>query len=276
MSAFLGIEFGSTRIKAVLIDENFKPLASGSHDWENKLVDGVWTYDLKDVWTGLQDSFRTLNDGVKSRSGHPLTRVDAVCISAMMHGYLVFDKADKLLVPFRTWRNTMTEKAAADLTARFGFNIPQRWSIAHLWQAVLNKEAHVRDAAFITTLAGYVHWKLTGKKVLGVGDASGVFPIDSTTNDYDPRLARQFDELAGGSDGHIKWKLAELLPKALNAGDHAGSLSAEGALLLDPSGGLQAGVPFCPRKATREPAWPPPTALRSGPATCPRALRFSP
>jgi sugar (pentulose or hexulose) kinase len=246
MSTFLGIEFGSTRIKAVLIDENFKPIASGSHDWENKLVDGVWTYELKDVWTGLQDSFRKLNDAVKSRFGQPLARVDAIGISAMMHGYLAFDKADKLLVPFRTWRNTMTEKAAADLTALFGFNIPQRWSIAHLWQAVLNQEAQVKDAAFITTLAGYVHWKLSGKKVLGIGDASGVFPIDSATNDYNTRMVKQFDELAGGNNPQIKWKLAELLPKTLSAGENAGSLTEAGAALLDPSGVFKSGVPFCP------------------------------
>jgi sugar (pentulose or hexulose) kinase len=248
MSAFLGIEFGSTRVKAVLIDENFKPIASGSHDWENKFVDGVWTYDLDDVWTGLRDSFRKLNDEVKSRTGQPLAQVDAIGISAMMHGYLAFDEADKLLVPFRTWRNTMTETAAAELTALFGFNIPQRWSVAHLWQAVLNKEAHVKDAAFITTLAGYVHWKLTGKKVLGVGDASGVFPIDSATNDYNAGMLKQFDELIRGADhnSQIQWKLADLLPRALNAGEDAGSLSAEGAALLDPSGTLKPGVPFCP------------------------------
>ncbi|MDR3122190.1 MAG: ATPase, partial [Treponema sp.] len=156
MSAFLGIEFGSTRIKAVLIDENFQPLASGSRDWENKLVDGLWTYDLDDVWTGLRDSVRALNDDVKRRTGQPLTRVDAAGVSAMMHGYLAFDKEGGLLVPFRTWRNTMTEKAAAGLTSLFGFNIPQRWSIAHLYQAILNKEDHVKDINFLTTLAGYV------------------------------------------------------------------------------------------------------------------------
>ncbi|MDR1215933.1 MAG: FGGY-family carbohydrate kinase [Treponema sp.] len=248
MSTFLGIEFGSTRIKAVLIDENFKPIASGSHDWENKLVDGMWTYDLDDVWTGLRDSFHKLNDEVKSRTGQPLTHVDAIGISAMMHGYLAFDEDGELLVPFRTWRNTTTGKAADELTALFGFNIPQRWSVAHLRQAVLNKEPHVKDIALITTLAGYVHWKLTDRKVLGVGDASGVFPIDSATNNYNTCMVRQFDELISGADDglQIKWKLADILPSVLNAGEDAGKLTEAGALLLDPSGLLKAGVPFCP------------------------------
>jgi sugar (pentulose or hexulose) kinase len=248
MSTFLGIEFGSTRIKAVLIDENFKPIASGSHDWENRLVDGVWTYDLDDVWTGLRDSFHKLNDEVKSRTGQPLTHVDAIGISAMMHGYLAFDEDGELLVPFRTWRNTTTGKAADELTALFGFNIPQRWSVAHLRQAILNKEPHVKDIALITTLAGYVHWKLTDRKVLGVGDASGVFSIDSATNDYNTRMVRQFDELISGADDslQIKWKLTDILPSVLNAGEDAGSLTEAGALLLDPSGVLKAGVPFCP------------------------------
>ncbi|MDR0388346.1 MAG: FGGY-family carbohydrate kinase [Treponema sp.] len=241
---FLGIELGSTRIKAVLINENFDPVASGNHDWENRLLDGVWTYSLDDVWAGLQSCFRSLARDVEARRKEPLSGVPiaAIGISAMMHGYLVFDKEGKQLVPFRTWRNTITEKAAAELTETFGFNIPQRWSIAHLYQAVLNKEPHVKDIAFLTTLAGYVHWKLTGKKALGIGDASGVFPIDGTVNNYHSRMIGQFDALAGDPG----WKLEEILPAVLNAGDDAGTLTEEGARLLDPSGALKAGIPFCP------------------------------
>ncbi len=175
----LGIELGSTRIKAVLIDDTYSPVAQGSHDWENKLEDGVWTYHLDDVRKGMQDCFKNLALDVKNRYGLALSSVGSVGISAMMHGYLVFDKTGNQLVPFRTWRNTTTEKAAALLTEEFKFNIPQRWSIAHLYQAILNKEIHVKDIDFITTLAGYVHWKLTGKKVLGIGDASGMFPIEN-------------------------------------------------------------------------------------------------
>jgi sugar (pentulose or hexulose) kinase len=240
----LGIELGSTRIKAVLIDENYAPIASGSYDWENRLENGIWTYSLEDVWLGLQASFRNLADEVKGRYGTPLDTVGAIGISAMMHGYLVFDKAGNQLVPFRTWRNTITEKAAAELTEKFQFNIPQRWNIAHLYQAILNKEAHVKDIAFLTTLAGYVHWKLTGKKVLGVGDASGVFPIDSTVNDYDERMAGQFNKLIGGRG--FGWKLGDILPKVLTAGEDSGVLTEEGAKLLDPAGRLKAGIPLCP------------------------------
>jgi sugar (pentulose or hexulose) kinase len=241
---FLGIEMGSTRIKAVLIDENFDPAASGSHDWENKLLDGIWTYSLDDVWTGLQSCFRALAQDVEARYKKSINDVQiaAIGISAMMHGYLVFDKAGKQLVPFRTWRNTITEKAAAELTEKFSFNIPQRWSIAHLYQAILNKEPHVKDAAFLTTLSGYVHWKLTGKKALGIGDASGVFPIDSTVNNYNSRMMGQFDELAADPG----WKLKDILPAVLNAGDDAGTLTEEGARLIDPSGALKAGIPLCP------------------------------
>jgi sugar (pentulose or hexulose) kinase len=243
MCNYLGIEFGSTRIKAVLIDDNYKPVASGSHDWENKLADGIWTYDLDDVWKGLQDAVARLKDDVKAKTGKPLGKIDAVGLSAMMHGYLAFDKGGRLLAPFRTWRNTITGKAAAELTALFGFNIPQRWSIAHLYQAVLNGESHVKDIAFLTTLAGYVHWKLTGKKVLGVGDASGVFPIDSAAMNYDEGMAKKFDSLIAGKYG---WKLLDIIPAVLNAGEDAGSLTAEGAKLLDPSGEIGEGVPFCP------------------------------
>ncbi|MDR2741017.1 MAG: FGGY-family carbohydrate kinase [Treponema sp.] len=241
---FLGIELGSTRIKAVLINENFDPLASGSHDWENRLLDGVWTYSFDDVWAGLQGCFRSMAQDVEARYKETVSslQIAAIGISAMMHGYLVFDKDGKQLVPFRTWRNTMTEKAAAELTEKFGFNIPQRWSIAHLYQAILNKEPHVKDIAFLTTLAGYVHWKLTGRKVLGIGDASGVFPIDGAVNNYNSRMIGQFDKMTGDPG----WKLEGILPSLLNAGDDAGTLTEEGARLLDPSGALKAGIPLCP------------------------------
>jgi sugar (pentulose or hexulose) kinase len=241
----LGIELGSTRIKAVLIDVNggtYAPVASGGFEWENRLEDGIWTYHLDEVWTGLQACFRSLADDVQSRCGTPLETVGAIGVSAMMHGYLAFDSGGGQLAQFRTWRNTMTEQAAAALTAKFGFNIPQRWSIAHLYQAILNKESHVKDIAFLTSLAGYVHWKLTGRKVLGVGDASGVFPIDSAVNDYNTRMLGQFEELAGG----FPWKLPDILPAVLDAGENAGTLTGEGAKLLDLSGRLKAGIPFCP------------------------------
>jgi sugar (pentulose or hexulose) kinase len=238
----LGIELGSTRIKSVLIDENYSPIASGGHDWENKLEDGVWTYHLDDVWKGLQNSFRNLADDVKKRYGVTLTTVGAIGISAMMHGYLAFNNDDQLLVPFRTWRNTFTEKAAAELTGLFQFNIPQRWSIAHLYQAILNREDHVKDIAFLTTLAGYVHWKLTGQKALGLDDASGMFPID--INNYNERMSRQFGDLV--KPYSFGWNLIDLLPKVLSVGEKAGTLTTEGAKLLDSSGLLQSGIPFCP------------------------------
>ncbi|MDR1575884.1 MAG: FGGY-family carbohydrate kinase [Treponema sp.] len=240
----LGIELGSTRIKAVLIDEQCAPIASGGFEWENRLEDGIWTYHLDDVWTGLQASFRKLADDVQSRYGVPLIKTGAIGVSAMMHGYLVFDKEGRQLVPFRTWRNTTTEKAAAELTGKFQFNIPLRWNIAHLYQAILNKEPHVKDISFLTTLAGYVHWKLTGKKVLGLDDASGVFPIDSTVNGYNSRMLRQFDELV--SPLGFGWKTGDILPSVLSAGENAGALTEEGAKLLDPGGRLQAGIPLCP------------------------------
>jgi sugar (pentulose or hexulose) kinase len=238
----LGIELGSTRIKAVLIGEDHAPAASGGHDWENRLVDGIWTYSLDDVWKGLQGSFRNLCGDVQSRYGLDLDAVGAAGISAMMHGYLAFDKNGALLVPFRTWRNTITEKAAALLTEKFDFNIPQRWSIAHLYQAILNKEDHVKDIAFITTLAGYVHWQLTGEKVLGLDDASGMFPLEDGS--YHKRMLGQFDELTAGMG--FPWKLEAILPGVLPAGEKAGALSAEGAKLLDPRGRLKAGIPLCP------------------------------
>lgn len=240
----LGIELGSTRIKAVLIGEDHTPLASGSHEWENRYENGVWTYSLEDVWTGLQDAFRNLRADVKAKYGVPLQTAGAMGFSAMMHGYMAFDKNDSQLVPFRTWRNTSTGQAAEQLTELFQFNIPQRWSIAHLCQAILNGEAHVNDIHHLTTLAGYVHWKLTGEKVLGVGEASGMFPIDSLSNSYDERMQGQFNHWLAAQN--IPWKLEDILPKVLVAGEDAGTLTAEGAKLLDPTGELKAGIPLCP------------------------------
>jgi sugar (pentulose or hexulose) kinase len=240
----LGIEFGSTRIKAVLIGEDHTPLASGSHEWENRYENGVWTYSLDDIWAGLQESYRQLSDEVFEKYNVPLRTVGAIGFSAMMHGYMAFDKNGEQLVPFRTWRNTITGEASEKLTDLFQFTIPQRWSIAHLYQAILNKEAHVKDISHQTTLAGYVHWKLTGQKVLGVGEASGMFPIDSQTNDYDEHKLGQFNELLKAEN--ISWKLQDILPKVLLAGGPAGTLTEEGAKLLDPRGQLQAGIPLCP------------------------------
>lgn len=240
----LGIEFGSTRIKAVLVGENNEPIASGSHDWENRLENGIWTYSLDDIWTGLQDSYTKLAKDVKDTYGVVLTSVGAIGFSAMMHGYMAFDKEDNLLVPFRTWRNTITGEASEKLTELFQFNIPQRWSIAHLYQAVLNGEDHVKDIVFQTTLAGYIHWKLTGEKVLGVGEASGMFPIDIQTKKFDETMIRKFDEEVAGKG--FSWKLEDILPKVLVAGEEAGTLTEEGAKLLDVSGNLKAGIPLCP------------------------------
>ena len=242
--AVLGIEFGSTRIKAVLIGPDHAPVAMGAHDWENRLEDGVWTYHLDDVWTGIQDAYADLARNTLETFGEPLARLEAVGVSAMMHGYLPFDAAGNQLAPFRTWRNTMTAKAAEELTALFSFNIPQRWSIAHLYQAILNGEEHVKDIAFLTTLAGYVHWKLTGVKALGVGDASGMFPIDSETGDYDAGMLAAFDAKIAAKG--YPWKLRDILPEVLGAGEDAGCLTEAGARLLDPTGALEAGAPLCP------------------------------
>ncbi len=240
----LGVEFGSTRIKAVLIGEDHAPIASGSYEWENRYENGVWTYHLDDVWTGLQESYRRLSSEVLEKYQVPLKTIGAIGFSAMMHGYLPFDEGGNLLAPFRTWRNTMTGQAAEKLTDLFQFNIPQRWSIAHLYQAILNQEAHVRDISFLTTLAGYVHWKLTGQKVLGVGEASGMFPVDSKTNAYDPRMMELFNARLKAEN--MPWKIADILPKILMAGDGAGTMTEEGAKLLDPTGQLRAGIPLCP------------------------------
>ena len=235
----LGIELGSTRIKAVLIDERHIPVASGDFEWENQLVDGIWTYSMEMVRIGLQTCFARLKADVKEKFGRELTEVGAIGVSAMMHGYLPFDRDGKQLAEFRTWRNTITGEAAEKLTALFGFNIPQRWSIAHLYQAILNGEEHVKDIAFLTTLAGYIHWQLTGRKVMGVGEASGMFPIDSATCDYDETMLRKFRALTG-------IELREILPEVLVAGERGGVLSEAGARLLDPSGTLQPGIPVAP------------------------------
>jgi sugar (pentulose or hexulose) kinase len=239
----LGIEFGSTRIKAVLIGEDHTPIASGSYDWENRYENGIWTYSLENVWKGLQESYRKLSKEVSDKYNTPLKSVSAIGFSAMMHGYLAFAKDGKLLVPFRTWRNTTTAQAAAALTDLFQFNVPLRWSIAHLYQAMLNQEPHVKDISYQTTLAGYVHWRLTGEKVLGIGDASGMFPIDSKANDYDASRVQQFNKLLAGEK--IAWKLLDIFPKVLVAGDAAGVLTEEGARLLDPTGQLVSGIPLC-------------------------------
>ncbi len=243
-TAVLGIEFGSTRIKAVLIDQDHNPIASGSHEWENQYQNGIWTYSLDAVWAGLQESFRELSEDVLAKYDTPLQTIDAIGFSGMMHGYMAFDKDGNLLAPFRTWRNTITGQAAAELTELFQFNIPQRWSIAHLEQAILNGEAHVKNICYLTTLAGYVHWRLTGQKVLGVGEASGVFPVDSNTNDYDANMIALFNKRLEAQN--ISWTLQDILPKVLVAGENAGTLTEEGAKLLDPTGQLQAGIPLCP------------------------------
>jgi sugar (pentulose or hexulose) kinase len=240
----LGIEFGSTRIKAVLIGEDHAPIASGTHDWENRYENGVWTYSIDDFWSGLQDGYQKLSNNFFENYNTPLQVIGAMGFSGMMHGYLPFDKNDNLLVPFRTWRNTMTEQAAKELTELFQFNIPQRWSIAHIYQAILNKELHIKNINYLTTLAGYIHWKLTGKKVLGVGEASGMFPIDSKTNVFDTRMINLFNERIEVEN--LPWKLQDILPEVLAAGDTAGVLTEEGTRLLDPTGQLQAGIPLCP------------------------------
>lgn len=240
----LGIEFGSTRIKAVLVGEDNIPIASGAHDWENRLENGIWTYSLDDIWTGLQDCYAKMAEDVKKQYDVELTNVGAIGFSAMMHGYMVFNKEGELLVPFRTWRNTITEQASVELTELFQYNIPQRWSIAHLYQAILNGESHVSDIDFQTTLEGYIHWKLTGRKVLGVGEASGMFPIDIATGDFNSRMIGQFNELI--QPKNLPWKLEDIMPEVLTAGDDAGVLTEEGAKLLDVSGKLQAGIPLCP------------------------------
>ena len=240
----IGIEFGSTRIKAVMVDEAGKPIAQGDFGWENQYENGVWTYSLDMIWTGLKEAYAKLLADVQEKYGTVIKTAGAIGFSAMMHGYMAFNEGGELLVPFRTWRNTITGEAAAALTEEFGFNIPERWSIAHLHQAILNKEEHVKDISFFTTLAGYIHWQLSGEKVLGIGDASGMFPIDSRTRNYNAEYMEKYDKLLGSLG--VSFRIEDILPKVLLAGDKAGVLSAEGAAKLDVSGSLQAGIPLCP------------------------------
>lgn len=240
----LGIEFGSTRIKAVLMDDQFMTIASGSYEWENLLKDGYWTYNQEDIITGLQTAYREMKQEVEQKYGLVLQTVGAIGFSAMMHGYMAFDQTGKLLVPFRTWRNATTGVAAKELTEKFQFNIPERWSIAHLYQAILNQEEHVPQIDYVTTLAGYIHWLLTGNKAIGIGDASGVFPIDEGTHNYHQGMVEQFEGLI--AERNYPWSLQSILPKVYLAGEDAGDLTEAGARVLDPSGDLQSGIPLCP------------------------------
>ncbi len=240
----VGIELGSTRIKTVLLDSENIPVASGNYDWENCHIDGIWTYDLDHVMEGVRSSFGNMAEEAENIFGVPLTRTASIGISGMMHGYLAFDQAGNLLVPFRTWRNNITGQASVELTELFQYPIPQRWSIAHLYQAILNGEPHVSQVDYITTLAGYVHWKLTGKKVLGIDDASGVFPIDSKTKGFNRTMITRFNEVI--KDKQIPWQLETLLPTVLAAGEEAGKITGDGARLLDPAGRLASGIPLCP------------------------------
>ena len=242
--AILGIEFGSTRIKAVLVDEANVPIAQGSHEWENQLVDGLWTYTTESIWFGLQSCYADLRANVLKKYEVEIEHLAAIGISAMMHGYMAFDKTNKIQVPFRTWRNTNTGAAAAELSSLFKFNIPLRWSISHLYQCILDEEPHVPQITFLTTLAGYVHWKLTGEKVLGIGDASGMIPVDPKTKTYSAEMVSKFNALIAPKK--YKWKLEDILPKVLVAGQNAGYLTEEGVRRLDITGHLQPGVPFCP------------------------------
>ena len=242
--AILGIEFGSTRIKAVLTDDQNKPIAQGAHEWENQLVDGLWTYSVEAIWYGLQDCYAELRKNVLKEYGCEIEALAAIGFSAMMHGYMAFNNQQQILVPFRTWRNTNTGKAASELSKLFEYNIPLRWSISHLYQAIIDNEEHVKHIKYLTTLAGYVHWQVTGKFVLGVGDASGMIPVDPATKTYDAAMVAKFDKLI--EPCHLDWRLLDILPKSLNAGENAGFLTPEGALKLDVSGHLKAGIPVCP------------------------------
>lgn len=242
--AILGIELGSTRIKAVLIDGENKPIAQGCHEWENQLADGLWTYSTEAIWYGLQDAYANLRSNVRKDFDIEIEHLAAIGVSAMMHGYMPFGADGEILVPFRTWRNTNTGPAAARLSELFVYNIPLRWSISHLYQAILNGEEHLKDIDYLTTLAGYIHWKLTGRKVLGVGDASGMIPIDPSTGNYSAEMVGKFDSLI--KDKAYPWTLTNILPEVLSAGQDAGKLTAEGARRLDVSGHLQPGTPFCP------------------------------
>ncbi|SDM48260.1 xylulokinase [Sediminibacillus halophilus] len=240
----LGIEFGSTRIKAVLINNCFETIASGSYDWENRLEDGYWTYSLVDIVTGLQTAYEEMRQEVERNYGITIRTIGSIGISGMMHGYMAFDKTGELLVPFRTWRNATTGVAAKELTDKFQFNIPERWTIAHLYQAMLNEEKHLPRLDYVTTLAGYIHWLLTGNKAIGVGDASGIFPIDESTKDYDQKMVKQFDDLISAKE--YSWKLRDIFPKVYLSGEQAGELTEIGAKILDRSRNLQPGISLCP------------------------------
>ena len=242
--AVLGIEFGSTRIKAVLVDGSHTPIAMGTYDWENRLENNIWTYSLEDIWKGLKDCYADLAADVKKQYGLTLKKVGAMGVSAMMHGYMAFNEKEEILVPFRTWRNTNTGQAAAALSELFVYNIPLRWSISHLYQAILDNEEHVPSINYLTTLAGFVHWQITGQKVLGIGDASGMLPIDPITKNYSSEMVDKFDKLIAPKG--YDWKLRDILPKVLSAGENAGFLTPEGASRLDVSGHLKAGIPVCP------------------------------
>lgn len=242
--AVLGIELGSTRIKAVLIGPNFSPLAQGSHTWENKQYEGLWTYSIEEIWNGLQDCYADLRKNVRNLYDTEIELLAAIGISAMMHGYMAFDSNQHILVPFRTWRNTNTARAAKELSELFRFNIPLRWSIAHLYQAILDDEPHVGQINYLATLDAYIHWQLTGEKVTGIGDAAGMLPVDSTAMDYDNTMVEQFDRLIRNK--RFGWTLRDILPKVKCAGQHAGCLTPEGAKRLDPSGHLKPGCPMCP------------------------------
>lgn len=243
--AVLGIEFGSTRIKAVLIDHTASVLATGEYAWTNRLENGIWTYAEEEIWKGLQGAYADLKKKVEEQYGSKIHSVAAIGISAMMHGYIALGSDGKMLVPFRTWRNAITGQAASELSELFQFNIPERWSIAHLYQAILNKEEHVKDIAYLTTLAGYVHWKLTGEKVLGIGDASGMFPIDASGKNYDQEKLAKFRQVVRTKQEY-PWDIEEILPRCYSAGENSGFLTEEGAGLLDPSGVLTAKIPMCP------------------------------
>ncbi|MFD1780070.1 xylulokinase [Fredinandcohnia salidurans] len=240
----LGIELGSTRIKAVLIDRHFETIATGGYDWENRLENGFWTYDLEEIKTGLQAAYREMKSEVERKFGITIQTIGSIGFSAMMHGYMAFDKAGELLVPFRTWRNTNAGRAAKELTDLFQYNIPERWSIAHLYQAILNEEEHVPQLEYITTLSGYIHWLLTGNKAIGIGDASGMFPINDSTKNYNEVMVKQFDELVAAKN--YPWKLRDILPPVYISGEYAGKLTDVGVGILDPSQDLQPGIPICP------------------------------
>ncbi|ETT38046.1 sugar (pentulose and hexulose) kinase [Paenibacillus sp. FSL R5-192] len=240
----LGIEFGSTRIKAVLIDHHFNTICSSSYEWENQLIGGYWTYPMDEMIHGLQQTYHQLKQEIETNYGVTIQKIGSIGCSAMMQGYIALDQTGELLVPFRTWRNATTGKAASELTEKFQFKIPERWSIAHLYQAILNGEEHVANINYITTLSGYIHRLLTGSKAIGIGDASGMFPIDESTLGYHEDMLKKFDDII--ADKGYPWNLKDILPKVYTAGEHAGYLSEAGARLLDPSGNLESNIPLCP------------------------------